>query len=53
MPIIIALKVTRLLKGGCKGCLASVVIEIGKQTPKLVVILVVNEFPEVFPEELP
>ena len=50
MPIISALKVARLLNGGCEGYLASVVIETEEQKPKLEDILVMNEFHEVFSE---
>ena len=53
MSVISALKVARLLNGGCEGYLASVVIETEEQRPKLEDIPVVNEFPKVFPEELP
>ncbi|KAH9801781.1 Endonuclease [Citrus sinensis] len=42
----------RLLNGGCKGYLASVVIETEEQRPKLEDIPMVNEFHEVFPKEL-
>ena len=52
MSIISALKAARLLNGGCEGYLASVVIEIEEQRPKLEDIPVVNEFHEVFPEVL-
>ena len=52
MPIISALKVVRLLNGGCEGYLASVIIKTEEQRPKLEDIPVVNKFHEVFPEEL-
>ena len=52
MFVISALKVARLLNGGCDRYLASVVVEIEEQRPKLEDILMVNEFPEVFPKEL-
>ncbi|KAH9685116.1 hypothetical protein KPL70_013830 [Citrus sinensis] len=38
---------------GCEGYLTSMVVETEEQRPKLEDIPVVNEFPEVFPEELP
>ena len=53
MSFIFALKAARLLNGGCEKYLASVVIETEEQRPKLEDIPVVNEFPEVFLEELP
>ena len=53
MPIIIVLKIVRLLERGCEGYLASMVTKTRKQRPKFVDTLVVNDFPEVFPEELP
>ena len=49
MSVISALKVARLLNGGCEGYLASVVIKTKEQKPKLEDIPVV----EVFPEGLP
>ena len=52
MSIISALKATKLLHGECGGYLASVVIETKEQRPKLEDIPVMNEFHEVFPEEL-
>ena len=53
MYIIFALKATRLLNGECEGYLASVIVETEEQRPKLEDIPMLNEFPEVFPEELP
>ena len=52
MSIIFTLKAARLLNGGCKGYLASVVVETEEQRPKLEDILVVNELLKVFLEEL-
>ena len=53
MSIISDLEAARLLNGGCEGYLGCEVVEIKEQRPKLEDIPVVNEFPEVFPEELP
>ena len=53
MSVIFAVKVARLLNGVCERYLASVVIETEEQRPKFEDIPVVNEFPEVFLEELP
>ena len=52
MSIISALKVARLLNGGCEGYLASAVIETEEQKQKLEDIPMVNEFHGVFLEEL-
>ena len=52
MSIISVLKAARLLNRGCERYLASVVVETKKQRPKLEDILVVNEFPKLFLEEL-
>ena len=42
----------RLLRQGCEAYLAHV-IDVKQETPKIEDILVVNEFPDVFPEKLP
>ena len=42
----------RLLRQGCEVYLAHV-IDVDKKTPKIEDISVVNEFPDVFPDELP
>ena len=49
-PTIIQVK--KLLRQGCEAYLAHVVDK-QKEVPKLEEILVVNEFPDVFPDELP
>ena len=50
--MISALKAQRLLIKGCQGFFA-VVKDIDKPTVSLDQILIVQEFPDVFPEELP
>ena len=42
----------RLLRQGCEAYLAYV-IDVQSEAPKLEDVTVVNEFPDVFPEELP
>ena len=42
----------KLLRQGCEAYLAHVV-DVEKETPKIEDIPIVNEFPDVFPEELP
>ncbi|KAK1357297.1 hypothetical protein POM88_050553 [Heracleum sosnowskyi] len=46
------MQTTRLLRQGCEAYLAHVV-DVEKQVLKMEEIPVVNEFPEVFPDELP
>ena len=49
---LIIMQAKTLLRPGCEAYLTHV-IDTQKTTPKLEEIMVVNEFPEVFPEELP
>ena len=42
----------RLLRQGCEAYLAHV-IDLDKNMPKIEDVPVVNEFPDVFPDELP
>ncbi|XP_030456708.1 uncharacterized protein LOC115677664 [Syzygium oleosum] len=51
-PLISSLEVTRLLDEGCRGYLATVVNTL-VEGPKLEDIVVVREFADVLPEELP
>lgn len=51
-PIISALKARMLLDSGCVGFLASVVDVLAEQKFKIQDVPVVNEFLEVFPEDL-
>ncbi|XP_030442425.2 uncharacterized protein LOC115664665 [Syzygium oleosum] len=52
-PLISALEAFRLLEKGCQGYLATVENKSREEGPKLEDILVVNEFSDVFPNELP
>ena len=46
------MQVKRLLRQGCQAYLAHV-IDTSREEPKLEEIPVVNEFPDVFPDDLP
>ena len=46
------IQVKKMLRKGCEAYLAHV-IDKGKETPRVEDIPVVNEFPDVFPDELP
>ena len=52
IPYISAIKVTKLMRQGCQGFLASV-LDTTRTDIKIETILVINEFPDVFPEDLP
>jgi len=52
IPIISALKATKLLGHGCQGFLTTIVNKDGMET-KIENIAVIREYPDVFPEELP
>ena len=52
IPYISAIKATKLMRQGCQGFLASV-LDTTRTDIKIETILVVNEFPDVFPEDLP
>ncbi|XP_056159959.1 uncharacterized protein LOC130135277 [Syzygium oleosum] len=52
-PLISALEATRLLQKDCQGFLATIENIAKEDEPKLEDILVVQEFPDVFPKELP
>ena len=52
IPYISAIKATKLLRQGCQGFLASV-LDTTRTDIKIETIPVVNEFPDVFPEDLP
>ena len=52
-PIMSAMKTWKALQKGCESYLAYVVEPKKGEKPKLEDILIVKEFPEVFPEELP
>ena len=53
LPIISAMKASKLLRNGCIGYLASIVDVSVEQKIKPENVHVVNEFLEVFPEDLP
>ena len=52
VQIISAFKTTKLLRRGCQGFLATVMVK-NETELKLEDIAVVKEYPDVFPEELP
>jgi len=52
MPVIPAMRATRLLRQGCQGFLAAIISKLGIDN-KLESIPVVKEYPEVLSEELP
>ena len=52
IPYISAIKATKLMRQGCQGFLASV-LDTTRTDIKIETIPVVNEFPDVFPEDLP
>ena len=52
-PLISALEATRLLQKDCQGFLATVKNTVKENERKLEDTLVVQEFPDVFPKELP
>lgn len=53
IEIISVLKANRLLRKGCQGFFACVVVEHQKNELKIDHIPVVREFPDVFPNDLP
>ena len=52
IPVISALKATKLLMHGCQGFLATIIDKKGVET-KIENIAVIREYPDVFSEDLP
>ena len=52
IPVISALKATKLLRHGCQGFLATIIDKEGMET-KIENIAVIREYPDVFLEDLP